>query len=91
MGLTVVQGNRMGHLLGPDISKGKALATLKRHLGAEQVKVLALGDSPTICRCSRWLTSLSWCPGPMAPIPRCVPGSLPGVSSWRQPPCQRLG
>jgi mannosyl-3-phosphoglycerate phosphatase len=36
----------MGHLLGPDISKGKALATLKRHLGAQQVKVLALGDSP---------------------------------------------
>ena len=29
MDLTVVQGNRMGHLLGPDISKGKALATLK--------------------------------------------------------------
>ena len=46
MDLTVVQGNRMGHLLGPDISKGKALATLKRHLGAQQVKVLALGDSP---------------------------------------------
>jgi mannosyl-3-phosphoglycerate phosphatase len=46
MGLTVVQGNRMGHLLGPGISKGKALATLKRHLGAEHVKVLALGDSP---------------------------------------------
>ena len=43
MGLTVVQGNRMGHLLGPGISKGKALATLKRHLGAEQVQVLALG------------------------------------------------
>ena len=46
MGLTVVQGNRMGHLLGPDISKGKALASLKRHLGAPQVKILALGDSP---------------------------------------------
>ena len=45
-GLTVVQGNRMGHLLGPDISKGNALATLKRHLGAEQLKVLAWGDSP---------------------------------------------
>lgn len=45
-GLTVVQGNRMGHLLGPDVSKGKALAALKRHLGCPHVNVLALGDSP---------------------------------------------
>ena len=44
--LGVVQGNRLGHLLGAGVSKGQALKTLKQHLGAPGVKVLALGDSP---------------------------------------------
>ena len=45
-GLTVVQGNRMGHLLGSGISKGNALQALKQHLNQPDVAVLALGDSP---------------------------------------------
>jgi len=45
-GFTIVMGNRMGHLLGPGISKGKALAVLKQRLGLADAKVLALGDSP---------------------------------------------
>ena len=44
--LGVVQGNRLGHLLGGGVSKGRALQALKRRLGASGVKVLALGDSP---------------------------------------------
>ena len=44
--LCVVQGNRMGHLLGAGVSKGRALQTLKQRLGASGVKVLTLGDSP---------------------------------------------
>jgi mannosyl-3-phosphoglycerate phosphatase len=44
--LSVVQGNRLGHLLGAGVSKGRALQILKQRLGAPDVKVLALGDSP---------------------------------------------
>ena len=44
--LTVVQGNRMAHLLGGGISKGRALQALKQRQNAMNVKVLALGDSP---------------------------------------------
>ena len=44
--LTVVQGNRLGHLLGLGVSKGTALQRLKQHLGCPDVKVLGLGDSP---------------------------------------------
>ena len=44
--LSVVQGNRLGHLLGLEVSKGKALHRLKQHLGCPDVKVLGLGDSP---------------------------------------------
>lgn len=46
LGLSVVQGNRMGHLLGPDVSKGGALARLKQRLGDQRPRVLGLGDSP---------------------------------------------
>ena len=44
--LAIVQGNRMAHLLGAGVSKGKALAVLKHRLGAHNVQVLGLGDSP---------------------------------------------
>ena len=44
--LAIVQGNRMAHLLGAGVSKGRALAVLKHRLGAEHVRVLGLGDSP---------------------------------------------
>ena len=44
--LAIVQGNRLGHLLGADVSKGRALAVLKQRQGASEVAVLALGDSP---------------------------------------------
>ena len=45
-GLTIVQGNRMAHLLGAGVSKGRALTVLQQRLGAEGVRVLGLGDSP---------------------------------------------
>ena len=44
--LTIVEGNRMAHLLGEGISKGQALAALKQQQNQPNVKVLALGDSP---------------------------------------------
>jgi mannosyl-3-phosphoglycerate phosphatase len=46
LGVAVVQGNRMGHLLGAQVSKGLALERLKSHCNAAAVRVLALGDSP---------------------------------------------
>ena len=46
LGLTVVQGNRMSHLLQAGTSKGAALAALKQRLNQADVHVLALGDSP---------------------------------------------
>lgn len=45
-GLTVVQGNRLSHLLGGGISKGNALQALKNHQRTPEARVLALGDSP---------------------------------------------
>ena len=78
MGLTVVQGNRMGHLLGPDISKGKALATLKRHLGAEQVQVLALGDSPNDLPLLEVADTAVVVPGPDGPHPELRSGIAAG-------------
>ena len=91
MGLTVVQGNRMGHLLGPDISKGKALATLKRHLGAEQVKVLALGDSPNDLPLLEVADIAVVVPGPDGPHPALRSGIDAGRFSWRQPPMPTVG
>lgn len=44
--LTVVQGNRMSHLLQAGTSKGQALEALKDHFDQKDVHVLALGDSP---------------------------------------------
>ena len=44
--LTVVQGNRMSHLLQAGTSKGQALEALKDHFDQKVVHVLALGDSP---------------------------------------------
>ena len=78
MGLTVVQGNRMGHLLGPDISKGKALATLKRHLDADQVKVLALGDSPNDLPLLEVADVAVVVPGPDGPHPELCSGIAAG-------------
>ena len=45
-GVSVVQGNRMSHLLGAKASKGRALEALKLREGGSSVRVLALGDSP---------------------------------------------
>lgn len=46
LGLTVVQGNRMSHLLQAGTSKGQAISRLKDLLQQPNVHVLALGDSP---------------------------------------------
>ena len=46
LGFSVVQGNRLSHLLGAHVSKGRALEVLKQRLGGSSVRVLALGDSP---------------------------------------------
>ena len=46
LGLTVVQGNRMSHLLQGGTGKGQAIASLKTLLHQPNVEVLALGDSP---------------------------------------------
>jgi mannosyl-3-phosphoglycerate phosphatase len=46
VGLKLLQGNRMAHLISADTDKGLALGALKRHLAANGTRVLALGDSP---------------------------------------------
>ena len=45
-GLSLVEGNRMSHLLGKTVSKGEALEQLRSKLNAPDAKVLGLGDSP---------------------------------------------
>ena len=73
-----LESDRMGHLLGPGISKGKALATLKRHLGAEQVKVLALGDSPNDLPLLEVADIAVVVPGPDGPHPELCSGLAAG-------------
>ncbi len=41
----IFKGNRMSHLLSKGSHKGKAVIELKRYLGQENVKIIALGDS----------------------------------------------
>ena len=77
--LSVVQGNRLGHLLGLDVSKGKALQRLKQYLGCPDVKVLGLGDSPNDLP----LLDASDCavvvPGANGPHPALKPGLDAGL------------
>ncbi len=44
--VTVLQGNRMSHLLSKGSHKGKAVLTLKKFLSSPDIKIFALGDSP---------------------------------------------
>ena len=74
MDLTVVQGNRMGHLLGPGISKGNALQVLKQHLNQPDVAVLALGDSPNDLPLLEAADLAVVVPGVEGPHPLLLPG-----------------
>lgn len=69
LGVAVVQGNRMGHLLGAEVSKGRALAELKRRQGAGGVRVLALGDSPNDLPLLEAADVSVVVPGPTGPHP----------------------
>ena len=73
-GLTVVQGNRLGHLLGPGISKGNALQVLKQHLNQPDVAVLALGDSPNDLPLLEAADLAVVVPGIEGPHPLLLPG-----------------
>ena len=67
--LSIVQGNRMAHLLGAGVSKGRALAVLKQRLGAEGVQVLGLGDSPNDLPLLEAADVAVVVPGPEGPHP----------------------
>ena len=76
--LGVVQGNRLGHLLGAGVSKGQALQTLKQHLGVPDVKVLALGDSPNDLPLLDAGDCAVVVPGPAGPHPELKQGVAEG-------------
>ncbi len=69
LGLTVVQGNRMSHLLQAGTSKGHAVASLKALLDQPNVQVLALGDSPNDESLLRAGDISVVVPGPSGPHP----------------------
>ncbi len=77
--LSVVQGNRLGHLLGLDVSKGKALQRLKQHLGCLEVKVLGLGDSPNDLPLLEASDCAVVVPGADGPHPALKPGVDAGL------------
>ena len=77
--LTVVQGNRLGHLLGAGVSKGRALLVLKQRLGAPDVKVLALGDSPNDLPLLEAGDCAVVVPGPAGPHPELRAGVAQGL------------
>ena len=76
--LGVVQGNRLGHLLGAGVSKGQALQTLKQRLGVPEVKVLALGDSPNDLPLLDAGDCAVVVPGPAGPHPELQAGVSEG-------------
>ena len=76
--LGVVQGNRLGHLLGGGVSKGQALQTLKQRLGVPGVKVLALGDSPNDLPLLEAGDCAVVVPGPDGPHPELQAGVAEG-------------
>lgn len=69
LGVAVVQGNRMGHLLGAGVSKGRALRALQDHLQPHRAKVLALGDSPNDVPLLNAADVSVVVPGPAGPHP----------------------
>lgn len=70
LNLTVVQGNRMSHLLQAGTSKGAALEALKRKLNQDAVHVMALGDSPNDLPLLEAGDHSVVVPGPQGPHPR---------------------
>jgi len=46
LGLKVLKGSRLPHLISADTDKGLALRALRQALGADGVPIIALGDSP---------------------------------------------
>lgn len=68
LGFAVVQGNRMGHLLGADVSKGQALDALKQRNGGSPVRVLALGTRPMTSPSLKRVISPLLCLVRMVPI-----------------------
>ena len=68
--LTVVQGNRMSHLLKAGTSKGAALQALKQELNGGDVHVMALGDSPNDLPLLEAGDHSVVVPGPHGPHPR---------------------
>ena len=88
-GLHIVQGNRMAHLLGKGVSKGRALHALKQREGVPHVKVLALGDSPNDLPLLEVADMLLSCQVQMA-HPELRSGVSGGCSSLPRPP-RRVG
>lgn len=78
MGLAVVRGNRMSHLLGAQVSKGNALAALKQRMGCPEVQVLALGDSPNDLPLLEVADIAVVVPGANGPHPQLRPGVQSG-------------
>jgi mannosyl-3-phosphoglycerate phosphatase len=69
LGLQVVQGNRMSHLLSAGSHKGRALQELKKHLHQSDVEVLGLGDSPNDLPLLEAVDQAVVVPGPDGPHP----------------------
>ena len=67
--LSLVQGNRMAHLLGKSVSKGRALEQLRTTLNAPDAKVLGLGDSPNDLPLLEVADIAVVVPGPSGPHP----------------------
>ena len=76
--LTIVEGNRMAHLLGEGISKGRALEALKQHQGCSDVQILGLGDSPNDLPLLEVADIAVVVPGVKGPHPMLIEGIADG-------------
>jgi mannosyl-3-phosphoglycerate phosphatase len=72
--LTIVEGNRMAHLLGDGISKGRALEALKQQQACGDVQVLGLGDSPNDLPLLEVADIAVVVPGMKGPHPKLIEG-----------------
>ncbi len=72
--VTILQGNRMSHLLSKGSHKGKAVLELKKFLKEPRARILALGDSPNDIPLLEIADKAVVIPGPDGPNKKVLQG-----------------
>jgi len=91
LGLKVLKGNRLAHLIGADTDKGLAPRALCQALGADGVPILALGGSPNDLALLEAADVAVVVPRAGGPHEELRPGLQDGATAWRRQHTERDG